>query len=58
MIQWLKNFQEASPQTKYFILTWFVFGLAIILSTLFVYGRLDYVRSDKALQQHNINTTP
>ena len=57
MIQWLRSFTDASPQTKYFILTWFAFGLAIVLSTLFVYGRLDYVRSDKALHQNNINGT-
>lgn len=58
MIQWMIKFQEARPQTKYFILTWFVFGLALVLSTLFVYGRLDYVRSDKALQQNQYTTSP
>lgn len=57
MMQWLRSFQEASPQTKYFILTWFAFGLALVLSTLFVYGRLDYVRSDKILHQNITNGT-
>lgn len=60
MIQWLKNFQGASPQTKAFALTWIVFGLAILLSTLFIYGRLDYVRSDKGASVHTppIKTVP
>lgn len=57
MMQWFKNFRDANPQIKYFALTWFIFGLALFLSTLFVYGRLDFVRSDQALQQ-NTTITP
>ena len=55
---WLRNFQESSSQTKYFLLTALIFGAAIVFSTLFAYGRLDYVRSDKALHSTTITEPP
>lgn len=45
MIQWIRQFNQANAQTKYFILNWVIYGLAIIISTLYCYGRLDFVRS-------------
>lgn len=45
MLSWIRQFREANAQTKYFILNWILYGLAIILTTLYCYGRLDYVRS-------------
>jgi hypothetical protein len=45
MIHWLKSFKEADSQTKYFILNWGVYGIAVIVSTVYCYSRLDYVRS-------------
>jgi|LakMenEpi03Aug12_release.lakeMendotaPanAssembly.Ray.scaffolds.fasta_scaffold110694_3 hypothetical protein len=47
MLKWIYKFKDASPQTKYFALNWFVYGLALIVSTVYCYGRLDYVRSYK-----------
>lgn len=45
MIKWLKQYNEASKQTKYFIWNWVIYGLAILITTVYCYGRLDYVRS-------------
>jgi hypothetical protein len=45
MFQWLKEYSESSSQTKYFILNWLVYGLAIIITTIYCYARLDFVRS-------------
>lgn len=47
MFKWLKQYQAASPQTKYFIFNWIIYGLAIIITTVYCYGRLDFVRSYK-----------
>lgn len=46
MFKWVAQYRGAKPQTKYFILNWFVYGLVIILTTVYCYARLDYVRSD------------
>ena len=45
MFQMLREYNEANPQTKYFVLNALVYGLAILITTLYCYGRLDYVRS-------------
>lgn len=45
MFAWLKEYGEANPQTKYFVLNALIYGLAIIITTLYCYGRLDFVRS-------------
>ncbi len=52
MIQWLRSFVNANKQTKYFVLNWAVYGLAIILTTVYCYARLDYVRSYKTAAPH------
>jgi len=45
MIEWLREYSEANPQTKYFVLNGLIYGLAIIITTIYCYGRLDFVRS-------------
>ena len=45
MIKWIRQFNEANAQTKYFVLNWAIYGLAILITTLYCYGRLDFVRS-------------
>lgn len=48
MIKWLREYSEANPQTKYFVLNGLIYGLAIIITTVYCYGRLDFVRSYRA----------
>lgn len=47
MFKWLKAYNEATSQTQYFFLTLAVYGLALLATTVYVYARLDYVRSYK-----------
>lgn len=47
MYKWIKFYNEADKQTKYFILNWIIYGMAIIITTAYCYGRLDFVRSTK-----------
>ena len=45
MLEWLKEYDESNPQTKYFVLNALIYGLAILITTVYCFGRLDYVRS-------------
>jgi hypothetical protein len=45
MFKWIKAYREASKPMKGFYITLWVYMLAIIITTVFVYARLDYVRS-------------
>lgn len=47
MLGWLKEYDEANPQTKSFVLNALVYGLAILITTVYCYGRLDFVRSSR-----------
>lgn len=47
MLNWIISYKNSSRQTKFFALTWFVYGIAIIITTIYCYARLDYVRSYK-----------
>jgi hypothetical protein len=48
MSRWFRRYYEANAQTKVFIWNWVVYGLALIITTVYCYGRLDFVRSYKA----------
>ena len=69
MFKWLKEYNESSSQTKYFVLNWLVYGLALLITTVYCYARLDYVRSYrtpsvaereklKNINQENQQSTP
>lgn len=45
MFQWLKEYDGSTAQTKYFMLNGLVYGLALIITTVYCYGRLDFARS-------------
>ena len=45
MFKWLRQYNQASAQTKYFVLNCLVYGLAILITTVYCYARLDFVRS-------------
>ena len=64
MFKWLNSFKETTAQTKYFILTIAAYGLMLVATTVYVYGRLDFVRSYKhtpaaePLQNNYDNASP
>lgn len=45
MFKWIQQFRDADPHTRYFIINWALYGILIVASTVYVYARLDYVRS-------------
>jgi hypothetical protein len=45
MLKWIQNFKEASAQTQFYYLNWIIYGLVIIMTTVYCYARLDFVRS-------------
>lgn len=45
MLKWMRLYNKANPQIKYFALNWFVYGIVIVITTIYCYGRLNYVRS-------------
>jgi hypothetical protein len=47
MFKWLKEYKESTSQTQYFFLTLAVYGIALLVTTVYVYARLDFVRSYK-----------
>lgn len=51
MFNWIRRFWATDANTKNFILNWILYGLMIIASTIYVYARLDYVRSAPKAKQ-------
>lgn len=45
--KWISDFSKASSRTKWFIFNWAIYGVAIVVTTIYCYARLDYVRSYK-----------
>jgi hypothetical protein len=47
MMTWISQFIHSSRETKWYFLNWFIYGILIILTTIYCYMRLDFVRSYK-----------
>jgi hypothetical protein len=45
MFKWLQEYSESTSQTKYFTLNAIVYLLAIAITSVYCYARLDFVRS-------------
>jgi hypothetical protein len=58
MLNWIKNFKKSTGSTKAFWIVNFIFMLSIILTTLYCYARLDYVRSYKTKNDGAENIIP
>lgn len=50
MTSYVRDFFKSDNKTKYFILTLAVYSLALILTTVYCYARLDFVRSGQSSQ--------
>lgn len=46
MLSLLQKYKESSRETKIFIFNLVVYGLAIILTTVYCYARLEFVHHD------------
>lgn len=40
MFKWISAYKEANRQTKFFFLTLAIYGIVIVLTTLYAYGTL------------------
>jgi len=61
MLTWIKSFKQSSYQTKWFIFNAILHGSIIILTAIYCYARLDFVRSHqniipKTERLQNVNT--
>lgn len=58
MFKWITALKDANPKTRYFAFNWAIYGIAIIVTTLYCYARLDYVRSGKTQKAHEDTRNP
>lgn len=42
MLNWIKNLRNATPQTQFFAFNWFIYGLVIIITTIYCYVQLNF----------------
>lgn len=56
MFKWIRAFKEADRKTQYFALNWLLYTLAIVVTTLYCYARLDFVRSGMPLKKAHEDT--
>jgi len=47
MFRGMEKLRKSSRQTKFFIFTAIIYSLAIILTAIYAYGRLDFVRNNQ-----------
>lgn len=45
MFKWIEDYKNASSKTKSFVLNCIIYSLVIIVSVIYCYARLDFVRS-------------
>ncbi len=56
MLKWIRTIKNSSNKTKWFYFQYFIYLLLIVLSTLWAYARLDFVRSYDTEQRKQLNT--
>ncbi len=56
MFEWIQTIKNSSSQTKWFYFQYVVYVILMILTTIWAYGRLDFVRSYKVQQEQELNT--
>jgi hypothetical protein len=52
MFKWLEKY-GFEAHTRYFLFNWILYGIMVILSFVYVYARLDYVRSGPPVETTN-----
>lgn len=55
MANWMDEYNQSTPKTKSFLLTWIVYALVLIITTVYCYARLDFVRSYKTPEDLQTN---
>ncbi|GAB4225799.1 MAG: hypothetical protein Tsb0021_01110 [Chlamydiales bacterium] len=47
MIQFIRMLRDADSKTRWFYFQWIIYMIAIILTTVYAYARLEFDRSGK-----------
>lgn len=55
-MRWIEQFKEADPKTKSFIFNWFIYGLVLVLTTVYCYSRINYARDTEKPAQATTQT--
>lgn len=56
MVDWTTEIKK-DPHTRYFYINWILYGVMLVATTIYCYGRLDYVRSYRAPPPSTIKAT-
>jgi hypothetical protein len=54
MLKWVQSIKNADSKARWFYFQYIIYLIAIILSTIWAYVRLDFVRSYDAQQEETI----
>lgn len=58
IMTWLRKFPAAKPQTKFFIINWTFYFILMLVTTFWVYARIEYVHSTRQQPQEQTDNTP
>jgi len=56
MFEWIQTIKNSSNKAKWFYFQYVIYVILIIISTLWAYGRLEFVRSYDASQEKELKT--
>jgi len=56
MFKWIQTIKNSSNRTKWFYFQYVIYVLAMVVSTLWAYGRLDFDRSYEVKQEQELKT--
>lgn len=56
--KWISEFSQASSKTKWFIFNWAIYGIVMVVTTLYCYARLNYVRSKAPPSEQILDSQP
>lgn len=45
MLKWIKEYTKSNPAIQFFTANWLLYILVILITTIYCYARLDFVRS-------------
>ncbi len=56
MLKWIQTIKNSSNTAKWFYFQYVIYVLVMILTTMWAYGRLDFVRSYEVEQKQELKT--
>lgn len=56
MFEWIQTIKNSSNKTKWFYFQYVIYVLLMIITTIWAYGRLEFVRSYDTSQEKELKT--